>query len=81
VYQRALALLDELRGRPTAKDKVLAIGDGIETDLRGAHVAGLRSVFIASAVHAPEGLSSATLRKLFQSRPFAPIAALAALAW
>ena len=81
VYGRALALLDTLRGRPTAKDKVLAIGDGIETDLRGAHVAGLRSVFIASAVHTPDGLSQATLRKLFQSRPFQPIAALTALAW
>jgi len=81
VYERALALLDELRGRPTAKDKVLAIGDGIETDLRGAHIAGLRSVFIASAIHAPDGLNSATLGKLFHARPFAPIAALAALAW
>jgi HAD superfamily hydrolase (TIGR01459 family) len=81
VYERALALIDELRGRATAKDKVLAIGDGIETDLRGAHLAGLRSVFIASAVHAPDGLSNAALRKLFASRPFAPIAALTALAW
>jgi HAD superfamily hydrolase (TIGR01459 family) len=81
VYERALALLDELRGQPTAKERVLAIGDGIETDLRGAHIAGLRSVFIASAIHAPEGLNSAALGKLFQARPFAPIAALAALAW
>jgi len=81
VYERALAVLDELRGRSTAKAKVLAIGDGIETDLRGAHIAGLRSVFIASAIHAPEGLNSATLGKLFHARPFAPIAALAALAW
>jgi HAD superfamily hydrolase (TIGR01459 family) len=81
VYERTLALIDEIRQQPTAKDRILAIGDGIETDLRGAHVAGLGSVFIASAVHAPGGLSEAILAKLFAARPFAPIAALPALAW
>jgi len=81
VYERALARIDELRGRPTRKDKVLAIGDGIETDLRGAHLAGLKSVFIASAIHAPGGLDRAALTSLFASRPFAPIAALTALSW
>jgi HAD superfamily hydrolase (TIGR01459 family) len=81
IYARALTLIDALRGRPTAKDQVLAIGDGIETDLRGAQVAGLSSVFIASAIHAPDGLSVAALEHLFAGRPFAPIAALPALAW
>ena len=81
IYERALGLIDELRGRPTAKDRVLAIGDGIETDLRGAHGAGLRSIFVASAIHAPGGLSNLVLTKLFATRPFAPIAALPALAW
>ncbi|HEU0158053.1 MAG TPA: TIGR01459 family HAD-type hydrolase, partial [Hyphomicrobiaceae bacterium] len=78
VYERALAAIDALKGHAVAKDKVLAIGDGIDTDLRGAHVAGLRSVFIASAVHTPEGLSPAVLQQLFRSRPFAPVAALPA---
>jgi HAD superfamily hydrolase (TIGR01459 family) len=81
VYERALATINGLKGRPVAKDKVLAIGDGIETDLRGAHLAGLRSVFIASAIHAPQGLNPAMLAQLFQSLPFAPVAALPALAW
>ena len=60
---------------------MLAIGDGLETDLRGAHAAGLPSVFIASAIHAPGGLSADVLRDLFAARPFAPVAALPALAW
>src|SRR5262245_16830862 len=81
VYERALATINALAGRAVAKAKVLAIGDGIETDLRGAHLAGLRSVFIASAIHAPEGLNAAMLQQLFRSRPFAPVAALPALAW
>jgi len=81
VYERALATINALAGRAVAKAKVLAIGDGIETDLRGAHLAGLRSVFIASTIHAPEGLNAAMLQQLFRSRPFAPVAALPALAW
>ena len=47
----------------------------------GAHAAGLRSVFIASAVHLPGDLDARTLAELFASRPFAPIAALPALSW
>ena len=81
IYQRALGIIDALAGRPVNKDGVLAIGDGLETDLRGAHAAGLPSVFIASAIHAPGGLSADVLRDLFAARPFAPVAALPALAW
>ena len=81
IYQRALGTIDALAGRPVSKDGVLAIGDGLETDLRGAHAAGLPSVFIASAIHAPGGLSADVVRDLFAARPFAPVAALPALAW
>src|SRR5262249_55221589 len=48
VYQRVLAEIARRRGRPVEKNRVLCIGDGIETDLAGAHSAGLRSVFVAS---------------------------------
>jgi HAD superfamily hydrolase (TIGR01459 family) len=81
IYQRTLAEIERIKGRPVTKEKVLAIGDGIETDIRGAHEAGLRSVFIASAVHCPDGLTPALLVELFSKRPFAPIAALPALMW
>jgi HAD superfamily hydrolase (TIGR01459 family) len=81
IYRRTLLELAALRGRALGNDRVLAIGDGIDTDLKGAHAAGLRSVFIASAVHLPEGLSAGALESLFADRPFAPLAALSALAW
>jgi HAD superfamily hydrolase (TIGR01459 family) len=81
IYQGTLGTIDALAGRPVSKGSVLAIGDGLETDLRGAHAAGLASVFIASAIHAPGGLSPDVLRDLFATRPFAPVAALPALAW
>jgi HAD superfamily hydrolase (TIGR01459 family) len=81
IYQRAFGIIDALAGRPVSKDRVLAVGDGLETDLRGADAAGLPSVFIASAIHAPGGLGADVVRDLFASRSFAPVAALPALAW
>jgi HAD superfamily hydrolase (TIGR01459 family) len=79
IYEHTFAALDRLAGRAVARERILAIGDGIDTDLLGAHRAGLRSVFIASAVHLPGGLNARTLNELFASRPFRPIAALPAL--
>ena len=80
IYERTFATLERLAGRALVRERILAIGDGIDTDLLGAHRAGLRSVFIASAVHLPGGLDARTLDELFASRPFRPIATLPALA-
>jgi len=81
IYERTLREIARLRGDAVPKEKVLCIGDGLETDLLGAHRAGLRSVFIASPIFAPDGLDPEVLASLFAERPFAPEAALAALAW
>jgi len=82
IYQRTLAEIARLSGgRPLARDEILCIGDGIDTDLEGAAGAGLRSVFIASPIFVPNGLGPAVLAELFAGRPFAPVAALPALAW
>lgn len=81
IYARTLAEIARIKGRPLEKDRVLCIGDGIDTDLAGAHGARLRSVFVASPIFVPDGLDAAVLAKLFAGRAFAPIAALPALAW
>ena len=81
IYERTFAEIARLAGRPVPKARILAIGDGLDTDLAGAHAAGLDSVFIASAVHLPGELNERTLADLFAARPFAPIAALPALDW
>jgi HAD superfamily hydrolase (TIGR01459 family) len=81
VYERVLAEVARLTGRPAERSRVLCIGDGIETDLAGAHAAKLRSVFVASPIFAPTGLSADVLHTLFAHRPFAPVAAMPALTW
>jgi HAD superfamily hydrolase (TIGR01459 family) len=81
IYERTLAEIARLRGRPADKARVLCIGDGVETDLAGAHAASLRAVFVASPIFAPNGLSAEVLADLFAERPLAPAAAMTGLVW
>jgi len=81
IYVRTGAEIARLRGRAVATERLLCIGDGIETDLAGAHAAGLRSLFIASPIFVPNGLDASVLGDLFADRPFAPVAAMPALVW
>ena len=81
IYERTLREIARLKGRAVANDKILCIGDGVDTDLAGAHNAGFKSVFIASPIFVPDGLNATVLADLFAQRPFAPVAAMPALAW
>ena len=81
IYARTETEIARLRGSAVARERLLCIGDGIETDLAGAHAAGLRSLFIASPIFVPNGLDASVLGDLFAGRPFAPVAAMPALAW
>ncbi len=84
IYEMAFGRLAELRGgSPVSKSRVLAIGDGVKTDIAGATAAGLRSVYIASRVHMgdAEALEPDVLDQLFPSVEGRPVAAMASLDW
>ena len=88
VYELALetaARIAGLRGKRVAKSDVLAIGDGAKTDIVGAGVFGVPSVFVASRLHVPEEsaeiLDAAHLASLFAEEPSPPIAAMRGLRW
>jgi HAD superfamily hydrolase (TIGR01459 family) len=82
VYDRVFELFAQIRGALPARHKVLAIGDGIHTDMLGAARAGLPAVFIASPVHMSQPLETENaLAGLFDEHPAAPLAAMSALAW
>jgi len=83
IYEQAFGLIAQRQGRPVPKDRILAIGDGLKTDMAGAHNMGLASVFIGSALHVPHGetLSSVHLHTLFANHPAPPVAAQRALVW
>lgn len=51
IYGRALEIVDAAVGRPVPRARILAIGDGIGTDILGASRQGLDRVFVASGMH------------------------------
>jgi HAD superfamily hydrolase (TIGR01459 family) len=51
IYDLAYAELSVLRGSAPEKARMLAIGDGIATDVQGADRQGIDCVFIASGMH------------------------------
>ena len=81
IYDRTLREISRLKGRPVAKEKHSLHRRRRRDRPQGAHNAGFRSVFIASPIFLPEGLSAPALTKLFADRPFSPVAALPALTW
>lgn len=54
IYENALGQLGELLGRPADKSEVLAIGDGLPTDIRGAHDQALDVLFVTAGIHAAD---------------------------
>lgn len=81
VYDRAFEMIAAGRGRPVSREAVLAIGDGINTDIKGALTAGIRPVFVASPVHMHEPMTPAGLARAFAQLPGRPMVAMTALAW
>ena len=81
IYQMVFDELVRLRGVKVACERVLAIGDGVKTDIAGAGAAGVRSLFIASGIHVEGQLDAQTLELLFADAPARPVAAMSALAW
>ena len=83
IYELAEETVAGLAGRKVARSEILAIGDGIRTDMAGAADYGLDAVFVASGLHVGpggEGLDDLRLAELFEGRK-APRAAMPALAW
>ena len=54
IYALCYAALDKLTGKPHDKRRILAIGDGLPTDVLGANGQGLDLMFIAAGIHALE---------------------------
>jgi HAD superfamily hydrolase (TIGR01459 family) len=85
IYDRALALAAEKRGKVTPPERILAIGDSVRTDLIGANTVGLNCLFLTRGIHAVdfEGLDVAdefAVRRLFgDTRP--PRALMRDLRW
>ncbi|MDJ0930234.1 TIGR01459 family HAD-type hydrolase [Breoghania sp.] len=54
IYDRAIGELERLSGHTQDRSKVLAIGDGLPTDIKGACQQGLDVLFITAGIHAAD---------------------------
>jgi ribonucleotide monophosphatase NagD (HAD superfamily) len=86
IFDRAVAVASELRGRPPARKRILVIGDSLGTDIAGAAAAGFDSLFVASGIHAqelgaPQPPTPRALEQLFDEIGFAPSAVTWRLSW
>lgn len=88
IYDLALARAAEIRGGAVARARVLAIGDGVRTDLAGAVRQGFDCVFVTGGIHAAElqledgGLrDAAAAARMFAEAGALPAAIIARLVW
>lgn len=54
IYEAALKAASEVLGHPVERQNVLAIGDGIATDVKGAADQGIDLLFVSAGIHATE---------------------------
>jgi HAD superfamily hydrolase (TIGR01459 family) len=62
IYELALAEAERQLGRPLDRARVLCVGDGLPTDIRGANAQDLDALFIANGIHAGEAVGPDGLR-------------------
>ena len=74
VYDMTLARFAALTGTAVDRKDILGIGDGVNTDIKGALGAGLDVLFIAGGIHAAEAEEPEGLAALFAGLPGLPIA-------
>ena len=85
-YDAAQSAAEAVRKGPVDRRRVLAIGDSLRTDLKGAEAAGIDAIFIASGIHRDETMGSGDLTPEKLEILFSPpapraLAALGKLVW
>jgi HAD superfamily hydrolase (TIGR01459 family) len=86
IYEQALALARSLRGRAAEQPRLLAIGDSVRTDLKGAAAFGIDCLFVTGGIHAEElggrdRPDAVALGEVFAAAGLAPKAVMQRLVW
>ena len=87
IYDLALSLAARARGREVASGRVLAVGDGMRTDVAGALAQGLDCLFVTNGIHRDDTgpgdgrLDPAALARFLAAAAHRPTYAMADLAW
>ena len=86
IYDQAMAAAAKARGRDTAHDRVLAIGNSVRTDLKGAAAFGIDCLFVTAGIHAEElggrdSPDATALNAMFKDAQVAPKFVMQQLVW
>jgi HAD superfamily hydrolase (TIGR01459 family) len=86
IYEQALRLAEAARGQRVQQHRLLAIGDSVRTDLKGAAAFGIEALFVTAGIHAEElgdrsDPDAATLSGIFAAAGVAPKAVMHRLSW
>jgi HAD superfamily hydrolase (TIGR01459 family) len=86
IYEQAVEVARSVRGRETARARLLAIGDSVRTDLKGAAAFGIDCLFVTAGIHAEElggrdRPDAAALGDIFAAAGLAPKAVTQRLVW
>ena len=86
IYGLCLGEAEALLGRKVDRSRVLCIGDGLPTDVKGANDQGLDILFVASGIHGaetigPDGLDAAAVEAMLAKEGLTATYAIADLVW
>ena len=86
IYEMALKEAEAHLGRPLDPARVLCVGDGLPTDIRGANARGLDVLFVANGIHGaetvgPAGLNAAVVDDLLRQEGLRAQWAMADMGW
>ena len=86
IYQMALHEAEVALGHPVDPARVLCVGDGLPTDIRGANARGLDVLFVANGIHGaeavgPAGLNAAVVDDLLRQEGLSATWAMADMVW
>ena len=86
IYEEALALAEATRGKRAEHHRVLAIGDSVRTDVKGAAAFGIDCLFVIAGIHAEElggrtDPDAAALAGIFAAAGVTPKAVMRHLIW
>jgi HAD superfamily hydrolase (TIGR01459 family) len=86
IYELSLLEGQALLGRPLDRSRVLCIGDGLATDIKGANTQGLDVLFVANGIHGaettgPDGLDGEAVAQLLAQAGASATYAVADLEW
>jgi HAD superfamily hydrolase (TIGR01459 family) len=86
IYEEAMSAARKARGRVIDTGRVLAVGDSIRTDLKGAAGFGIDCLFVTAGIHAEEfgtrdNPDAAALAAIFADAKVCPKLVMRELAW